>query len=148
MKIILLKNVGGVGQQGTIKEVSDGYAFNFLIPRGLGEAATPEKIAQMEAVQKSQEAQKQGELKKLAVLIENLSGARVEVSIRATEKGGLFKSITAADIASTIQKERSVHIPAEAILLSAPIKTTGEHTIVLEGGGVRKEFSFIVKAQV
>ena len=147
MKVILLKNIAGVGQQGVIKDVSDGYAFNYLIPQRLAEAATPEKIAQREAEQKTKEAQKQNESKALATRIESLNGARLEIQVRASEKGGLFKSLGAGDIAKTIQKERGVSVSPENIELSAPIKSTGEHTAKLHGGGANAEITLVVNPQ-
>lgn len=140
MKILLIKDVAKVGQHGTIKDVADGYALNFLIARGLAVQATPEKIAAHEAAQKREgEAQ----AKANAVLIsavQSLEGARVETKVRATEKGGLFKSITAADIARLL----NVNIPENAIQLEKPIKEVGEHTIKVTALGGKATVTLVV----
>ena len=93
MKVILLKDIGGVGKKGEVKEVADGYAFNSLIPQKLVEQATKEKIAQHEADQKKHADARAAEDAALSTLVEGLNGERVEMKLRATEKGGLFKSV-------------------------------------------------------
>lgn len=142
MKVLFLKDVGGVGQAGTIKNVSDGYAMNFLIARGLAVQATPEKIAAHDAQVKREgeaHAAEEAELKKA---IQSVEGMRIEMKVRATEKGGLFKSITAADI----QKSLGKNIPESAVQLEKPIKEVGEHAIKIKAAGVSAEIILAVKA--
>lgn len=129
MKVIFLKDVAKVGQHGTMKEVADGYALNFLIPRGLAIQATPDKVAAHLAAQKREGEAREQHAKAVTEAVHSLNGARVEMTARATEKGGLFKSITAADIVKAIQGERKVSIPVETIDLPKPIKEVGEHTL-------------------
>src|SRR3989344_6415282 len=131
MKVILLKDVAKVGQHGTIKEVADGYALNFLIARGLAVQATPEKVAAHEAAQKREGVAREEMNKALTATIQSLEGARVEIKARATEKGGLFKSITAADIKKAMGKD----IPEDAIQLEKTIKEVGEYSIKISAAG-------------
>ena len=146
MKIILLKDVAKVGQHGTIKEVADGYALNFLIARGLAIQATPEKIAAHEAAQKREGEAREHAHAILVKAIQSLEGARVEITVRATEKGGLFKSITEADIARAIQDQKGIKIPEEAIVLQKPIKQTGETKTVLAVPDAKATITFVVVA--
>jgi len=142
MKVILLKDVAKVGQHGTIKEVSDGYALNFLIARGLAVQATPEKVKAFEAQMKVDAAGKEkreGETKRI---IQSLEGQRIEMKARATEKGGLFKSITAADIKKAIGKE----IPEDAIQLAKAIKEVGEHAVTINSAGAESKVIVAVVA--
>ena len=142
MKVLFLKDVGGVGQAGSMKEVNDGYAFNFLIARGLAVQATPEKIAEYEARVKregEEHAKAEAELKKT---VHALEGTQIEMKVRATEKGGLFKSITVSDI----QKSIKTKIPATAILLAKPIKEIGEHNIKISAAGAESTIVLVVSA--
>ena len=142
MKVLFLKDVGGVGQAGTIKNVSDGYAFNFLIARGLAVQATPEKIAAHDAqVKREGEAHAAAEAE-LRKTIQSLEGSRIEMQVRATEKGGLFKSITVADIQKSLGKK----IHDGAIQLAKPIKEIGEHQIKIASADAKATITLVVKA--
>jgi len=142
MKVILLKDVAKVGQHGTIKEVSDGYALNFLIARGLAVQATAEKVKQFEAQVKTESAEKEKREGEVKGLIESLEGKRIEMKVRATAKGGLFKSITVADI----KKALGTNIPEDAIQLEKPIKQTGEHEITIASGNAKAKMILAVVA--
>lgn len=145
MKVIFVKDVGGVGRRGEVKEVTDGYAMNHLIAHGLAQQATPDKVKAHEAaVQKENEA-KAHEQQELTSKIQSLEGARVEISVRATDKGGLFKSLGVADILKAIKQQRSVDVPADVILLEKPIKETGEHQVELKTAGTTSRLLVIVK---
>lgn len=129
MKVILLKDVRAVGQKGSVKDVAEGYARNFLLPQKLAELATPEKIKQVEAQTAAKLAAQQEEEAQLDKKVQSLNGKKVSLQARATEKGGLFKSVTAGDIAKAIRLEHSLEIPEASISFSVPIKTLGEHTV-------------------
>ena len=131
MKVILLMDIRGVGQHGEVKDVSDGYAINALFPKHLAEAATPQRIQQIEAGKQAHEAELKKIEEQLTNKVESLRGKKVVISSRATEKGGLFKAVTAKDIVKAILAEHSLEIPEEHIELSSPIKTVGDHTITL-----------------
>ena len=129
MKIILLKDVRNVGRIGEIKEVTSGYAANSLFPRKLAEIATPERIAQHEAMQEAHHKEEAARETVLISHIKEMSGAHLTITARTTPKGGLFKTITAVDIARLIREQKEVEIPAEVIKLDQPIKTAGEYGI-------------------
>ena len=130
----MLRDVGGVGQQGSVKELSDGYALNFLIPRGLAMQATAESLKKHEATLAVTAAKKQAEAEKLEKAIQSLEGKRIEIAARATEKGGLFKAITAKEIAGAIESKTGMIVPFDIVKLSQIIKQVGEYTVVLSGG--------------
>ena len=131
MKVILLKDVRAIGQHGEIKNVTDGYAFNFLFPQKLAEPATDQKIQEIQAKKKQHEAELHKEEEILGNKILALRGKRVVVSSRATEKGGLFKSVAAADVARAIRAEHSLEIPEASISFPEHIKTVGDHKALL-----------------
>src|SRR3989338_2718448 len=139
MKIIFLKDVGGTGRIGEVKEIADGYAMNFLIPRGLAEQATPHKLAAHSKQQAENAAQKANEEMRLKETVQGLRGARIELKIRATEKGGLFKTIGPKEIADALLAQKGVAVPAEAVKPLEPVKTTGDHIIKISALGAESE---------
>ena len=144
MKIILLKDIRGVGLHGEVKNVADGYAINGLFPKKLAEAATPEKIAEVEAKKAAHEAEAAREAEQLDNKIAALRGKKVTISGRATEKGGLFKAVHERDVAGAILAEHALAIPEESISFPEPIKTVGEHVIMLKSKSNKAEFGVVV----
>ena len=144
MKIILTQDVGGVGKKGDVKDVSDGYGLNLLIPKGLARQATKDALAAHQAQQKKSTELRAKEEEALAGIIRDLSGERIEMRVRATEKGGLFKSIGAEEIANALLAQKRVRIPHGAIKLASPIKTVGEHPIKIEAAGAASELKLAI----
>jgi len=145
MKVILLKDVRSVGQHGEVKNVADGYAINFLFPQKLAEPATEEKIKQLDATQKAHEAEVAKHEAELDKKVTMVRGKKVVLQARATEKGGLFKSVTKKDIAKAILAEHSVEIPESAIELTEDhIKTVGEHKVVLYSKNEKSDLSVAI----
>lgn len=139
MKVVFLKDVRGVGRMHEIKNVADGYATNFLFKNKLAEPATEAKVAQLEQAKAAAEA----EQKKLEEILDkkvlSLKGKKIVITARATEKGGLFKSVVAKDITKAILGEHALQIPEDAIVLANPVKTTGEHPFVVASKNVKVE---------
>lgn len=148
MKVILLKDVRGVGHHGEIKTVADGYAINALFPRKLAEPATEEKIAQFEATKAQLEAQRKLEEEQLDSKVQSLREKSVTLSIRATEKGGLFKAVHEKDVAKAIRAEHSLEIPEECIHFPEHIKTIGEHKVLLHSKNQKAELGVVVTAAI
>jgi large subunit ribosomal protein L9 len=144
MKVIFLKDVGGVGRHGEIKDVADGYAMNHLIPNGFVAQATPEKIKAHAAAQQKDQAVREQERQELTTNIQSLEGARIEVDARATEKGGLFKSLGATDIQKAISEQKHIDLPVQTIELEKPIKEIGEHPIHIKTTGAKAGVVFVV----
>ena len=146
MKVIMLKDVGKVGQRGKVIEVSDGYALNFLIPQGAAEQATADKVKAYQAREKVQNEVRAKEQANLQSLIQGLNNMRIEIKVRATEKGGLFKSITTGDIVKAIKEQKNVTIAADAITLEKPLKTTGDHQLKIRAVGAESQITFVISA--
>jgi len=144
MKVILLKDVRGVGMHGEIKNVADGYAINGLFPKKLAEAATAEKIADVEAKRVAHEAEMQKEAEQLDNKVAALRGKTITISSRATEKGGLFKAVHEKDVAKAILGEHALAIPEDAITFPEPVKTVGEHVVLLKSKNQKAEFGVVV----
>ena len=139
MKIILLKDVGGVGQRGSVKDVSDGYALNMLIPRGLAKQATADALASLAKMQAEIASQKAEETAKHTAIVQLLRGARIEMKLRATEKGGLFKTVGPKEIAQALKEQKNVTLAPEAIQPLEPVKAIGDHIIKISAAGAESE---------
>lgn len=146
MKVILLKDVRNVGMHGTIKEVADGFARNYLFAHKLAEPATEEKIAAFNAAAAAREAEARKAAEQLDTKVQSLNGKTVSLAVRATDKGGLFKAVGPADIAKAIRAEHSLEIPEESVVLSQPIKTVGEHALLLQSKSHKVSFGVVVTA--
>lgn len=135
MKVILLRDVAKMGRKGQICEVPSGHAANFLIPRKLAVAATPENLKRHTAETTrfaEGEAKTQDAFKAVLLALEN---SPVTYTAAANDQGHLFKGIHAADIARTL-KEAGMIVDAQAIVLVHPIKEIGTHMITLKQGGL------------
>ena len=144
MRVILLKDVRRVGQHGEIKNVADGYATNFLFPQKLAEPATDEKINQIIAQKQAHDTEVVKHEEELSKKILSLRGKKIVFATRATEKGGLFKAVSAGEVARGIQAEHDVAIPEEIISFPEPVKTVGEHRVLLTSKTQKVEFAVAV----
>ncbi len=131
MKVILVKDVKGLGAANAVVEVSPGHARNFLLPRGLAAEATPANLARLAAT-RAKEARDAFRLRESArVAAERLSGARVSVRAKAGDSGRLFGSVTAQDVADAIVANFGIEVDRRRIALDEPFKTLGEHEVEL-----------------
>jgi len=130
MKIILQKDVDDLGKEGEIKEVSDGFARNYLIPEGLAKRATEQKVKQVKKKRKKQEEKKQEELEKLQEKVSKLDGQEIEVQVKVGEEGQLYESVTAGKIQNAL-KEEELKVKRKQIELEEPIEELGEFMIDL-----------------
>lgn len=130
MKVLFLKGVARVGKVGEIKEVSDGYASNFLFKNKLAVEATPQVIKAHE--QKISSAKMRGDRAKteLMTFIENMKGEVVEIKAQANDKGSLYKSLHKKDIIQAIEKMKRVSLPENSVE-EVNIKHTGEYKVAV-----------------
>ena len=128
MKVILLKDVKGLGKARDIKEVSDGYARNMLIKKGLAEEATAVKINNLNIKKGAEEYHHQEEVKALKEHAKNLNGKEITVKIKCGENGKIFGSVTTKEIAEAISNLGFI-IDKKKILLKDPIKNLGTYTV-------------------
>jgi len=144
MKVILLQDVPKIGKKFEIKNVSDGYAANFLFPRGLAEraSATTEARAVTEQKARAEEQKIQADL--LAKNIESLKDIRIEIAAKANDKGNLFKGIHKDEILKALKKQAHIDLPEDAIVLDEPVKQAGEHTIPAVMGDRSGAFTLVV----
>ena len=129
MKVIVLKDTKNVGKKGDTIQVSDGYARNFLIPKGIVMEATASNLKELEK-QKAIEAEKRATDKASAETLKaKLEKLETEVVTKAGEGGRIFGSITGKDISDALKAQHGVEIDKKKIVLDAPIKQTGSYEI-------------------
>jgi len=105
MKVLLLKDVKGLGKAGEIKEAKDGYARNYLIPKGFAKLATPEVIKEWEKEQAEKEAKLKAELAKIKEMKEKLEEEKIVIKHKLGANGQLLGSVTNKEIAEVLQKK-------------------------------------------
>jgi large subunit ribosomal protein L9 len=129
MKVILLQDVEGLGKAGDLKEVANGYARNYLVPRQLAAGATPGLIAN----RTQRIAAEQRKLEKLAELnkqqAERLNQVTLTFKARVGSQGRLYGSITSQDIAAALREVENITIDRRSIELSEPIRGTGTFAV-------------------
>ena len=130
MKVVFLQNVEGSGRTGDIKEVADGFARNFLLPRRLAAPVTPDAIKRAEALAAA-EARRQAELDDEARTLAEKLAAPIVITVRAGEQGRLYGSVTATDIAEEASKRAGEEVDRHLLVLEEPIKEVGTYEIPL-----------------
>lgn len=147
MKVILLENIKQLGQKYEIKNVKDGYARNYLIPKGLAIPATKEKIEWALKQQEIYAKKAEEKLKEVQKMAEKLDGQEIIFSVKVGEKGQLFEAINNVKIAQKL-KEMGFEVKKNQVLLEEPIKELGEYQIKLAlEEGLEPEITLIVNAE-
>ncbi|MGE5225422.1 MAG: 50S ribosomal protein L9 [Planctomycetaceae bacterium] len=130
MKVILQKPVDKLGNPGDVAEVADGYARNYLIPRGIAIKAEKGALKQVETLKRahtSRLSKQKGEYEAIASRL--ISAGPVRIEARAGEEGKLFGSVTGADIAEAVAAQAGVTIDRKDVHLDEPIRSTGTHEV-------------------
>jgi large subunit ribosomal protein L9 len=134
MDAILLQDINGLGDAGTVVSVARGYMRNYLQPRGLAELATPARIAE---VQRNEAKRKAADERARLQAIEQadlLGRTILTLKAKAGDDGRLFGSITSGDVADAIQEARGIVIDRRRITVDPPIRTVGTYNVPIELG--------------
>lgn len=145
MKIIFLQDVPRVGKRHDIKEVNDGYAMNFLIPRRLAEVATPKAIVELEKRKKNIEIEREVQEDLLMKNLEEIKGKVLNIKAKADEKGHLFSGIHKKEIVEEMKRQNHADISEDFIVLEKPIKEVGEHEIPIVIKNKKSSFKLTVE---
>ncbi|MBA2468985.1 MAG: 50S ribosomal protein L9 [Chloroflexia bacterium] len=148
MKIVLRQDVPKVGDAGSVQTVSNGYARNYLIPKGLAVVATDGelKVAAHNLAVKERKVARQEEL--LRSLSDKIDGQRLTFTARAGEQGRLYGSITASDVATALAAQVSEEIDRRRVVLDEPLRSVGEHTVTVHlVGRLRPQVTVIIEAE-
>ena len=147
MKIVLLKEVQGIGYAGDIKEVKDGYARNFLIPQGLADILTKYNLSVLEAQKRKKERSKKLGVRSKKLLASKIKGKSFEIKVNADEKGSLYAGLDAKAIAAELAKQKFV-VEASEVILDKAIKKVGEYEVELRLEGEKVKIKLEVRSNL
>ncbi|MCU6791924.1 MULTISPECIES: 50S ribosomal protein L9 [Paenibacillus] len=125
MKVILLKDVKGQGKKGDIKEVSEGYATNFLLPQKLAAAANEGSVKMLDQQKKAEQRKKEQEKADAVELGKKLESLTVELKAKSGKDGRLFGAIPSKQVAEELEKQFKLKLDKRKILMDEPIRTLG-----------------------
>ncbi|MHB8710514.1 MAG: 50S ribosomal protein L9 [Minisyncoccota bacterium] len=147
MKVVLTKEVKGIGHAYDTVDVADGHALNYLIPRNLAKAATPraKQEAELRLKQRSDRAVLDASL--LAQNIAALAAARIVIRAKANEKGHLYDAIGESDIRKAVKEQVHVDLSEDALKLEKPIKVLGTFDIPVATAETFGKFSITIEAE-
>lgn len=144
MKVVLLKDIKGLGRRFEEKNVSDGHAMNFLIPNKL--AVPANEAGTIKALKEKEAQSREAEARKIEEAVAKISGTEISLKLKANEKNHLFASLNAEKLSDILKKEKGIDIDAKYIVLEYPIKQTGTFEVpvrVAEG----KETKFTLRVE-
>ena len=131
MRVLLLRDHDKLGKAGDIKNVADGYARNFLLPRGLAVLATAGALKQAETIRRAEEKRRAKLFAEAQAVANQLTGTTLIFHALASEAGKLYGSITAGDIAEAVQREKGIELDKRRIELREPLRSLGTHTVTV-----------------
>ena len=145
MKVIFLEDVKGKGKKGELKEVSEGYARNFLLPKKLAKEATTDNLNTFKMQEKAKAAQIAREKAEANENAKKLESILVKIPAKAGSNGKLFGAVTSKEISDALAKQHGMNIEKNKIVLSEPIKTYGAFDIKCKFG---YEITGVIHVQV
>lgn len=128
MKVILLKDVKSMGKKGDTVNASDGYARNYLFPRGLAQEATEGNLHILNNKKEAERRQKLAEIEAAQKLAESLKGKEIKLTVKSGENGRLFGSITGKDIADELNKKFKVNVDKKKVVVDT-IRQLGTYDV-------------------
>ena len=134
MKVIFHEDVKGQGKKGELKEVSDGYARNYLLPRKLASEATADNINALKLKEKARAAQIAKEKAQAEENAKKLGGVQVIIKAKAGNAGKLFGAVTSQEISDALKAQFDIDIEKNKIVQAEPIKTFGSFSVMAKLG--------------
>jgi len=129
MKLVLLQDVKNIGKKGSLVDVADGYARNFLLPKKLAAPATDGVIKSLDKEAADLKAKKVREKEQAQELAQLLNSQVLQIPVRLGENGKLFGSVTSADIVQAVKKQFGQSLDKKSLQLKDPLKALGEHAV-------------------
>ena len=129
MRVILKREVAGLGRPGDVKDVADGYAQNFLLPRGLAIEATAGEMKVLSRARDAKRAKQDRAHADAEELAKRLSETTLVFRLKAGDQGKTFGSVTSKDIAEALQREQKVEVDKTKVHLPEPLKALGVHQV-------------------
>jgi large subunit ribosomal protein L9 len=128
-RVILRADVDGLGKRGDICDVTNGYARNFLLPRGLAMKATDGAVTQAGAMRRARDVRDAEDRASAEEIARTLVPKTITITAKAGAEGKLYGSVTAADITAAVNEQASIELDRRRISLEEPIKATGSHQV-------------------
>ena len=129
MRVILKAEVRGLGRTGDIKDVADGYARNYLLPKGLAIEATGGQLRQLAQERETEKTKKDRAHQDAEELARRLGEVTLVFKLKAGEQGKTFGSVTAKEVADALKKEAKAEIDKTKVVLHEPLRSLGVHTV-------------------
>ncbi len=129
MKLLLRSDVNGVGKKGDIVDVADGYARNYLVPKGFAISASPGVERQAEQMRRSRAIKDASDRAGAEEIAKTLVPTVITITARAGGEGKLFGSVTAADIADAVEAQTGIELDRKLLVMPEAIKTVGTHAV-------------------
>jgi large subunit ribosomal protein L9 len=148
MKVFLKQDVSGVGKANEVKDVSNGYARNYLFPRGLAVPATKGRVKKAEDYEERQLHREQRQRERSQKVAEQLQETPLQFRVKAGETGRLYGSITSSDVANKIGQLLGIEFDKRWLVMERPIREVGTHTVDIKlQGGVRGQAQVVVESE-
>ncbi len=129
MRVILKREVRGLGRPGDVKDVADGYAQNFLLPRGLATPATAGELKHLAQERDARRAKQDRAHAEAEELARRLAEITLVFKLKAGEQGKTFGSVTSKDIADALRREHHIDVDKAKVHLAEPVRSLGVHTV-------------------
>lgn len=148
MKVIFLKEVPGTAKKGEVKDVSDGYARNYLLKQNLAKVVTGNVLVELKVQDEKMKRDAEKELKENQQAASMIDGEEIEIFGKANEVGTLYSAVNSIKIVQEIKKQLRAVVKSDQVVIKQPIKETGEHKLLIKfGHGLEAELRIIVSAE-
>ena len=148
MKVILLKDIKNVGKKDEIINANDGYARNFLLPKGFGIEANKDNLLKLQAKNDSKAHKKELEIEENKKTAKKIGEILLKLKVKAGENGKIFGGVTSKEIAEELKKQYKIEIDKKKIILKETIKTIGTFSVEIKfGDGVNTNLNIEVKPE-
>ena len=132
MKVILLSDVKGIGRKDEIINANDGYARNFLLPKGLAVEANNSNLSKLKAKQDSKAYKKEEDKKEALKIKDQIEKITLKIEVKAGENGKIFGGVTSKEISDKLKAQNNIEVDKKKIELKETIKTVGNFTVTLK----------------
>ncbi len=129
MRVILKREVRGLGRPGEVKDVADGYAQNFLLPRGLAVEATAGQLKELAREREAAKARKDRAHEDAEELAARLATITLTFQLKAGEQGKTFGSVTTKEIAEALRRQHGIDVDKTQVHLAEPLRSLGAHSV-------------------
>lgn len=148
MKVVLLKDIPGKGRAGQIKEVNNGYARNFLLPRGLASAATAAVVKLVESRMEKERLEESVDRERLLELAQKIEGKEIHLKARAGAGERLFGSVTADDVAEALGQSISSVVDKKKIDMEKPFRRVGSYEVAIRlAGDIKPQITLVIEEE-